>query len=82
MKDSRDEGAMLHILAEQKQALLDQAVPDPVQRRRLLQACIDLLVENHGALSRAVSEDYGHSSEHLTPTSRGPRFSCPPAQLT
>lgn len=33
MKDNRDEGAMQHILAEQKQALLDQAVPDLVQRR-------------------------------------------------
>ncbi len=66
MKDSRDEGAMQHILAEQKQALLHQAVPDLAQRRRLLQGCIDLLVENYGALCRAVSEDNGHRSEHLT----------------
>ena len=66
MKDSRDEGAMQHIFAEQKQALLHQAVPDLAQRRRLLQGCIDLLVENYGALCRAVSEDYGHRSEHLT----------------
>ena len=66
MYESGAEGSMEHILVLQKQAQLEQAVPGLAQRRQRLQACIDLLVENYRALCRAVSEDYGHRSEHLT----------------
>jgi coniferyl-aldehyde dehydrogenase len=66
MIESSVENRMENILAVQKQAQLEQAVPDLAQRRQRLQGCIDLLVENHSALCRAVSEDYGHRSEHLT----------------
>jgi len=56
---------MENILGVQKQAHLEQAVPGLAQRRQSLQGCIDLLVENQKALCRAVSEDFGHRSEHL-----------------
>ena len=66
MNDNGAESGMEHILVLQKQAQLEQAVPDLAQRRQRVQGCIDLLVENYPALCRAVSEDYGHRSEHLT----------------
>jgi coniferyl-aldehyde dehydrogenase len=66
MEECLIENSMGNILAVQKQAQLEQAVPDLAQRRQRLQGCIDLLVDNYKALCRAVSEDYGHRSEHLT----------------
>jgi len=56
MKEYRVKNSMENILAVQKQAQLEQAVPDLAQRRQRLQGCIDLLVENCSALCRAVSE--------------------------
>jgi coniferyl-aldehyde dehydrogenase len=66
VKENNVGSSLENILGVQKQAQLEQAVPSLAKRRQRLQGCIDLLVENHSALCRAVSEDYGHRSEHLT----------------
>lgn len=65
MKQNSVENSLEIILGVQKQAYLEQAAPSLAQRRLRLQGCIDLLVENSRALCRAVSEDFGHRSEHL-----------------
>ena len=64
--EDRISSQMENTLSAQKQAFLQNVIPDARSRIDKLNTAIELLVDNRKELEEAVSEDFGHRSDEAT----------------